>query len=291
LRPAFWYTELYHIVIGVTLLTTSNGPIYIGLSGLAGSGKTTVAGHLAPPVRYLPNIDSLKNPNPVWSHYVLAAPLYEMVGLMRLTEGDNRRSRISYVLFDILTDLLEKRIPFEEMVAFVDDVAAWNVGTENDPKPRMMMQEVGDACRDVYLDCFVASVIRKAYYDHLTMIAEVDAEVPSDYDDEVVYPDHYCVISDVRYENELDRLQDAGKLFLIKLDVSKNTAMERLLDRDGVVMSTEEWEHPTEAGFPDDVFDLIVDTEELNAKEVAAKIRDFILKRDENKRMEVAANG
>lgn len=277
----------------------SSEPTFIGLSGLAGSGKTTIANLLAPPLRNLTlRGESLKNPPPLWSHYTLASPLHEIVGIIRQTEGDNRESRILYGLYDILSQLLEKRIPFDDLVEYVKSVAAWDIGASSDPKPRTMMQTVGDECRAIYEDCFVNSTIRKARIDTVTMISEFGAEIPTDYLDEIVYPAHYAVVSDVRYQNELDKLREASSLIMVKLDVSFNTARERVYERDGAIMTEEEWKHPTEAGFPDEVYDLIVNAElehpEQDPKEniarVTSEIRQFILNYNKPD-LEVSLNG
>ena len=242
--------------------------IYIGLSGLAGSGKTTTADLLAPSVGQFYHDPALAKPE-IFTHFTLAAPIYDMVGIMRGTEGDGKKDRILHQLHEIIYSLIGSRLSYNEFYDLVNDVATWPVGTSFDAKPRKFMQDIGDLLRSVYEDCFVSHMINKVYRD----TAAVDDDY---YAMGAEPPIHYAVISDIRYANEMEKLRDSAQVIMVKLDVSFDIANQRILDRDDVAMTKEQWDHPTEAGFPDDEFDLIINTDELTKAEVVAEIKKFL---------------
>src|SRR5688500_15815323 len=245
--------------------------IYIALSGRAGSGKTTTGRMLSPDQ---PIYMDGAFPSRLWSHNILAAPIYEMVSTKRLTQGFDQDNRILYNLHDILADLLQRSLSYDDFIEFVYDVHSMDAGKEEDPKPRSFMQEIGDKARAVYEDCFVDSLIRKA--------RRSAADEARRYTDNGMDPPFYiCVVSDCRYLNELKALDNAGSIINVRLEVSKTVADQRIIERDGVPMTTEQWNHPTEtqlyAALKEEDFHLVINTDELTEKEVARTIYDYVL--------------
>lgn len=251
----------------------SQGPIFVSLNGPAGVGKTTTAHLLAPSRAQM--LDHM--PPVTYFNQILAAPIYEMVTTKRLIEGPDKKDRILYELHNTLDTLMARHIAYDDLVELVYDVYAMDAGSKDDPKPRTFMQTVGDMCRAVYKDCFVDAVIRQARLDYNRLTLEY-AEHEND------PPLHFVIVSDTRYANEVERLRETGNFLLVRLEASPNTLNERLLDRDGVLMSPEELAHPTEQEwqtFPEDWFDLILNTDTLDLTEQALTVQEFLLAKAE----------
>ncbi len=246
----------------------STGPIFVGLSGPAGAGKTTTGNLVAPPV--VTYLDPDAAPPAQFRHVALAKPIYEMVTTKRVIKGTDRESRILYELHDTLNTLMARSIDYNDLVELVFDVFAMDAGTEDDAKPRTFMQTVGDMCRAGYQDSFVDYLIRRAQIDWGMENSEAEDELGP----------YFVIVSDVRYLNEVERMRDTGNFVLIRLEASRAVLDQRILDRDGRVMTDEEWDHPTETqakDFPDEWFDLVLDTDTLDPTEQALTVKNFLL--------------
>lgn len=259
-------------------------PIFVGLRGPAGAGKTSVGNRVAGMTRpddYDKEIGAL--PSQVFLQYTLATPIYDIVGIKRMTKGFDRKDRILYSVHDSLHELLNRQLPYEDFVSLVRSVADMDAGDEFAPKPRTFMQTLGDMCRNVDVDCYANAVVRRAYAD-ITKINQDYADYAErmNDDDEAVVEDPavFAVVTDLRYQNEIDVLRNAGELILIRLDASRETLNQRIYDRDGVHMTEEQWNHPTEtelSGMDDNEFNLIINTDNFNANEVSLQVKKYLL--------------
>lgn len=244
------------------------GPLYVGFSGPAGSGKTSTANLIAPGGPRLGGYQPV-----VFDHYYLARPIYDIVGIKRQTLGDDRDSRILYGLHDVVSELLGRRPDFEDLIELVYDLHAMDAGNEGDPKPRTFMQTVGDMCRSHYVDCFVDAVLRRAEAEYKDLDATYEAA-------ELDAPINFVLISDTRRLNEFDKLAEQGNAIFIRLEASREVLEERLLERDGTVMTPEQWDHATEREaneIPKDRFDLVLNTDYLSLEGQATAVRNFLL--------------
>lgn len=244
-------------------------PIIVALAGSAGVGKTSTADKL---VENGVLTKTKKSPF-VWDHLFFAAPIYEMVTVRTKTQGSDSQDRILYGLHDIVHSLMQRNCGYEDLVELVYDLAAMECNVADGQKPRTFMQRAGDLCRDLWMDCFPARAIKQIYTMHRKLIDEWDAK-------EEDYVPFVSVISDLRFQNEIDLIREQPNGFVVKLDASKEALNERLIQRSGKPLTDEQWNHPSEAqlrSIPDDKFDLIIDTNTLNLEAVAETINDFLV--------------
>lgn len=258
-------------------------PIFVGLSGIAGSGKTSVASMIAPNK----TINMAEPPPIVFDHMTLASPIYEIVGWKRNTHGADKQSRIMFGLHECIYELLKGHILYDDLIELVYDVYAMNAGTENDPKPRTFMQQIGDMMRSHWEDCFAQLLVDKAFLNLKKLRKEYE---------EVDYPSplYFCLVSDVRRLNEFSVLNNVNSI-MIRLETSKEVANTRVSNRDGVSMTPEQWNHPTETESSQIDYDLIVNTDNKTLEQVAGVVHNFIMEYASNidnyMMKEIAYNG
>lgn len=210
---------------------TTNSPMFLGLCGAAGSGKTSVANAMVPQYQALETNDFIID------HKFLAMPLYEMAAIRRKTQGEKSKDRILYLLHDSLSELFG-RSPlygapsYSDLVQLTQDIANLPIVMDEDVKPRTFLQTAGMMCREIDEDCFVKWIDRSAKRDSLAAIADDKTYV--------------CVVSDVRMPNEAKFISEHPNGFLIKFAVSPKVQAERLQKRDGFVMTPEQASHVSE---------------------------------------------
>lgn len=247
-----------------------NNIIYIGLSGPAGSGKTVTANLLAPG-----GVLPLDHPiTTVYQHHTLAAPIHEIVGIKRNTKGADSQSRIMYQLHDVLNDVIGASVDYDTLIETVYDFYAADAGESSDPKPRSFMQWVGDVCRSYDKDCFVDNLLRRSRRDYLQTQRDM-MEVGLDSD-----PLMLVFVSDVRRINEFEKLRAQPKSVLVRFEASREVLSQRMLERDGLVMTPEQWNHPTEAEANDidpSYFDIVIDTSDITIKDQASAVNSFLI--------------
>jgi dephospho-CoA kinase len=212
-------------------------PIIIGLAGKAGSGKTSVAEHLVPKGAIESSSHGVK-----WDHIFYALPLYELASIRRSIKGINEDSRQMYAIHDVLFDIYGRSsigsIPdYEDFVSRVKDIKNLPIEPEG-YKPRSFLQKAGDICRKDYEDCFsqwgIAKSIRLYQNYHKSLV-----------DDEVELP-FAVLISDVRFINEAERILKQPNGIVVVFDAEEETLNERILKRDGQLMSDEQKNHRSE---------------------------------------------
>ncbi len=252
----------------------NDGPIFVSLSGPAGVGKTTTANLIAPKLVRDDVHATMDTYVPVlYDHFSLAAPLHELVGVRRLTQGFDSKSRQLHGIFDIVYSILGITVDFEDLIELVYDLYDMDAGTTDDPKPRTYMQTAGDLVRKLDTDAFVNHVLRKANVLH-----DEAGKVADEFHNGRM-PRHFVMISDARRTNEFAKL-DQHNHIKIRMNASRQTLNERVMDRDGIVMTEEQWNHPTETeanGLGDDYFDFVIDTDDITSREQAIEVRRFML--------------
>jgi dephospho-CoA kinase len=215
----------------------NSNPIIIGLSGRAGSGKTSVAEAIVPKGSF-----STTKYGGMWDHIFFALPLYEMATSRTNIQGQNEVSRKKYAIHDTLFDLYGRSpigsIPdYDDLVDRVNKI--YNLPISNDGvKPRSFLQAAGDICRDGYADCFCKWAVYKSnklHKEYINSLEEDEEEKP-----------FYVIISDVRYPNEADAILSAPNGKLVFFDAEDATLNERLIKRDGRISSPEQAAHSSE---------------------------------------------
>lgn len=251
-------------------MLTLDAPIYVGFSGPAGSGKTSTANKIAGPG----GVRSLGSPI-LFDHYFLAKPLYDIVSTKRMIEGEDAKSRKLYEIHDTVSEIIGRSVEYDDLVELVYDIYAMDAGLDGESKPRSFMQQVGDMLRGAYEDCFVDTVIRRSalqWADTVNAVLDSDEPLPTPY--------NFILISDTRRLNEFNKLRAQQNCILVRLEASRETLNQRLIERDGHGMTEEQWNHPTETEaneVPKDWFDLVLDTNELSLNEQARAVRDFLI--------------
>jgi dephospho-CoA kinase len=212
-------------------------PIIIGLAGKAGSGKTSVAEHLVPKGSIDTSMYGIK-----WDHIFYALPLYELASIKRSIKGFNENNRQLYAIHDVLFDLYGGSpigiMPgYEDLVERTKSIYNLNIEPEG-IKPRSFLQKAGDICREEYGDCFAKWGVVKAvklYQSYYKSLSEDEEENP-----------FAVIISDVRFVNEAEKILNQPNGIVICFDAEQDTLNDRIMKRDGRLMSEEQKNHKSE---------------------------------------------
>jgi dephospho-CoA kinase len=130
-------------------------------------------------------------------------------------------------------------------------------------KPRTFLQKAGDICREYDENCFANWAIIKAnkiYRNYL-----------KNHDEDSVNP--LCIIvSDVRYLNEAKNILKQPNGFVISFDADKEILDQRILKRDGAIMSGEQSGHSSEMEAEEvkQVASAVIDTNNMNLEQQVA---------------------
>jgi len=261
-------------------------PVVIGLAGKAGTGKTCTANYwVGSTVRWLDEELAL-------DHYSLASPLHEMVAIKNGIEGTYAKDRQLYAIHALLLEILGGNPlwgapPYDELIALTKEIEAMYL--PEGKKARSFMQFVGEKCRGYNSECFLQylnrSILRgfKSAKETARFYApridgfHVTDEGPPEHNED---PPIYCsFVSDIRYTNEAEFIRSQPNGILVKLVASDETREQRLLDRDGHVLSTQEASHPSEniEAIPNEWFDAIITTDELTVEQQARIVLKNVL--------------
>jgi dephospho-CoA kinase len=214
-----------------------NQPIILGLAGKAGSGKTSVAEQIVPKG----SIETIKN-NIKWDHIFYALPLYELASIKKNIKGSNFKSRKLYAIHEVLYELYGGSpigfVPdYEELVRMVMEIESLPIEAEG-IKPRDFLQKAGDICREKRQTVFADWAIMKSVkaFRSFSRSFESEEETPA-----------FCmVISDVRYANEAESILKQPNGIVVCFDADQEVLNERLIKRDGKLMSEEQSMHRSE---------------------------------------------
>lgn len=246
----------------------SDSPIIIGLSGQAGTGKTSVAEGIVPKGRL-----NIENSNFIWDHIFFALPLYELASIRTTVRGLRQKERQLYAIHNVVYDLYGGSpigdIPdYDDLVELVYDI--YSLPIEYDIKPRSFLQQAGDLCRNLDPDCFANWAIRKAkkmHQEYLNGLSEDAEKLP-----------FIVIISDVRFMNEAKAIKSTDNSILINFMASEGVRHERLFGRDGYLMSDEQKSHSSEneMHLVQEISDVIIDTDNMNVDQQVKNTIDFI---------------
>lgn len=246
----------------------TSGPIIVGLSGQAGTGKTSVAENIVPKGRI-----GIENSDLVWDHIFFALPLYELASIKTTVRGLRQRERQLYGIHSVIYDLFGGspigNVPdYDELISLVYKI--YNIPIETDIKPRTFLQTAGDLCRELDPDCFVNWAFRKANSLHKVYIDSLDEE-------ESALP-FVVVISDVRFFNEGNAIASNENGILINFTASESVRNERLYGRDGYLMSDKQKTHVSEnqIDLVQEISDIIIDTDNMSVDEQSKNTINFI---------------
>lgn len=236
-----------------------NQPIILGLSGKAGSGKTSVAESIIPKGA----METIKF-GINWDHIFYALPLYEMASIKKNTIGYNENSRKLYALHEVLYDVyggspIGNMPDYDLLVSKVKQINDLSIEKEG-IKPRTFLQKAGDICREYDPNCFSNWAIIKAVKLYRNYIKNQE--------EENILP--MCVIvSDVRYLNEAKNILKQPNGFVISFDADKETLEERLIKRDGKIMDQHQADHSSEleTDLVKEIASAVINTNKMNLQE------------------------
>ena len=240
----------------------NNQPIILGLSGKAGSGKTSVAESIIPKG----SMETVKF-GINWDHIFYALPLYEMASIKKNIIGFNEESRKLFSLHEVLYEVyggssIGNMPHYDTLIEKVKQI--YNTPVEEEGiKPRTFLQKAGDICREYDENCFANWAIIKAnkiYRNYL-----------KNHDEDNVNP--LCIIvSDVRYLNEAKNILKQPNGFVISFDADKEILDQRILKRDGAIMSSEQSGHSSEMEAEEvkQVASAVIDTNNMNLEQQVA---------------------
>jgi hypothetical protein len=219
-----------------------NQPIILGLAGKAGSGKTSVAEQIVPKGF----IDAIQG-SIRWDHLFYALPLYEMASIKKNTIGINEESRKLHALHEVLYDLyggsaigpMPHYNILVEKVKLINNLPIEKEGT----KPRTFLQTAGDICREYDQNCFANWAIIKANKLYRQYVRR--AEDTDNYAD--LLTPFGVIISDVRYLNEAKSILKQPNGFVLVFDADDEVLNERIMKRDGKLMSEDQSNHSSES--------------------------------------------
>lgn len=239
---------------------SKNQPIIIGFAGKAGSGKTSVAENIVPKG----SIETIKY-GIKWDHIFYALPLYELASIKKNIQGLNQKRRRMYAIHQVLYDLYGGSslgdIPeYEDLVTMTKQIYDMSIEPEG-VKPRDFLQKAGDLCRSFSKDCFARWAIMKSsklYRSYASEVPEEDNQHPM-----------IVLISDVRYPNEAEHILKQPNGIVVCFDASSKTLNERLLKRDGKLMSLEHSSHPSENGIDQvkEMSTIVINTDNMSLEE------------------------
>lgn len=256
-----------------------NQPIIIGLAGKAGSGKTSVAEEIVPKG----GIEASKY-GMYWDHIFFALPLYELASIRRNTKGFNEESRKLYsihnVLFEIFGGSTLGNMPhYYELVSMVDKINRLPIESEG-VKPRSFLQQAGDICRDYNKDCFAQWGIIKSVSLYKKYVISREKE-----DQDSIINPMGIIISDVRFVNEAEAILRQPNGVLICYDASQETLNDRILKRDGKLMSDEQKSHKSEQEIEmiKNMASFVINTDNMSVEEqTLATVSKLGLLQDQN---------
>lgn len=248
-------------------------PIHLGITGVACTGKTTLANALAPQVRIVMDGDELGGI--WWEHVSIGAPFHEMAAVLQTIEGEQREERVRYALHAILAELVNPansvNVTYDDLVDLVRDLSAWNLsGT----KPRAFMQWASSRVRFMDPGCLITSTIRRM------RVAEARFRTQQEADEEAgrESPVFGIVVSDVRIQDQYDMIRAQPNNLMIRLTAPPSVLEERRVDL-GYERGLED--HDTEswpATAPDELFDAGYDTSAVSVPELRDEVHGLVAK-------------
>ncbi len=251
-------------------MVIKNHPIIIGLCGNAGSGKTSVAEKIVPKGSM-----QFVSSDTKWDHIFYSLPLYEMASVKKNIKGQRENSRKLFALHEILYDVYGGcsigNVPdYPDFINLVNEINALPIESE-DIKPRKFLQNAGDLCRKFDENCLSNWAINKAKKIYIETFRSSE---------ELKDQNLIVLISDVRYLNEAYQILKQPNGHVLYFDATQETLNERLLKRDGKIMSQNEISHSSEKEVSQikNIASAIISTNNLSLEEQTEKTISIINK-------------
>lgn len=246
-------------------------PIILGLAGKAATGKTSVAEAIVPKAQI-----NAVNDHVVWDHIFFALPLYELVSIKSNIRGLRERERQLYAIHNTLYDLfggstLGNMPDYSDLTSLVHRI--WQMPLPSNTKPRTFLQTAGDLCREYDSECFAKWAIVKCIKNYRSYIRETESD---EYESEVL---PFCIIvSDVRFKNEADIILKQPNGIVVCYEASDEVRTERMLDRDGHLMTSAEMNHKSEQEIDmiRSMSSAIIDSSDLSVQEQTNKTIEVV---------------
>jgi len=244
-------------------------PIIVGLAGKALTGKTSAAEAISPKAKIVSSDLGM-----IWDHIYFALPLYELASIRKNVIGTRKETRQLYGIHDTLYDLFGgspiASVPsYEDMVELVRSIYTLPIEPEG-IKPRGFLQKAGDLCREMEVNCFSDWAIRKANSIHRLYKSSLEEDVqPSPFT---------VIISDVRMVNEAEAILSSENGILVCYTASDEVRKERMIKRDGQLMSEEHLSHISEMQMDEveAMSDLVMNTDDKTVESQAALTAEFV---------------
>lgn len=240
----------------------SDYPIIVGLSGLAGSGKTSTASTIITSVPAQSTIS--------WEHLYHAMPLYEFAAIKTKTIGQDVESRQLHVIHDMLRDLFRSTVSYEDMVELAYDIYAMPIDKEG--KPRDFLQALGSLLRSYDVDVFSNWVLNRSnqlFRQWRSITDEEDRDNP-----------FIVLVSDLRMLNEIKNIKNTPNGIVIRFAASEEVRSDRLYSRDSKLLTPEQQAHETEMESQTEEFlsyvDLEINTDNMTLEDQALKTVEHI---------------
>jgi len=245
-------------------------PIILGLSGKAVTGKTSVAENIVPKAQ----LNKVLNNNIAWDHIFFALPLYELASIRKNILGVRQQDRQLFGIHEIVYDIFGSNalgsIPdYNDFIKLVKDI--YNLPIEPEGiKPRSFLQKAGDLCRFYDESCFSKWGILKANRiarDYMKTEEFLDNDTPM-----------CIIISDVRFKNEAEAILKQPNGLVICYEASDHIRQERMMKRDGFLMSDEQMNHRSEQEIDliKSMASAIINTDNLSIKDQVNETIKFV---------------
>lgn len=253
-----------------------NQPVIVGFSGLAGTGKTSVADWIVPQGTLFNTSSDI-----IWNHIFFALPLYELASIKRTISGIDEKKRKLFAIHEVLYDIYGRspigKIPeYQDFVELVSTIEQMPISEEG--KARSFLQQAGDHCRQYNPDCFAEWGVNTAKNLYRSYISSLKSGDSSDGKVSEEHGQYAVIISDVRFYNEALAIKAQPNGILINFDATEETRNQRLLNRDGYLMSSEQKAHKSEneMDLVKSLCDIIIDTNNMSVEEQARSTISFI---------------
>lgn len=264
-------------------LFNSNEPIYLGISGRAGTGKSIIAGAIAPFAKFGITLITDDDPAPMhWDHYSFSAPLYSLASMKNKVNGWRAEDRVKYEILNLLLKVFGDNpmvgaIPYNDLNMLVHEIYQFQITSEG--KPRDFLEKYGDRFRSLDDKCLIR-FLKKAIDERILLFnkeIEYDRntfkEMRPDELVDALEPRHYgALIVDVRTEDEARWILEHENGLLVKLVADDPVRKSRVIDRDGGsigFMDRSDLETSVDR-IPRDWFTAIIDTSEEKETEQGA---------------------
>lgn len=244
------------------------------LHGPSGSGKSETAKGIAAPEGIILTKE-YKDTIVKFDTMALSSPLIEMHSIKRNTQGHNAQDRRLWLLSQIVGEVIPPlNASFEDYIELIYDIESYNLNIKTNDgveiRDRDFMTGIADMCHSMVKDPFCRHLTNRVRDERRRHLENHTEDKPF----------HYLVIvSDLRLRRELNYFQNQFQnTILIKLDVDENTQKQRLLNRDGFLLTQNQESHETQTSpFNDEEFDLVVNSRNLSLEDQISMTESYIM--------------